>query len=56
MLGWLWRVFVGRFLDCSHKWEQQGAYESKHDTYPHFKCMIICLRCSKCGDIRKRVV
>lgn len=49
MIGWLYRVLVGRFCDCSHFWEIKKEipvqYESARTTRYH-------LQCKHCGDIK----
>jgi len=55
MLGWLWRVLVGRFSRCDHKWDvaevrrvtdRIDGGESRYQRY--------VLLCQKCGDVQSR--
>lgn len=52
MLGWLYRMIIGRFSRCEHKWETadtatlSGGHGARGVRY--------ILRCERCGDIKKR--
>jgi hypothetical protein len=53
MLAWLWDIFVGRF--CMHIWEIQmegEVYQRQESKRPYGR--LYTLRCTKCGDLRKR--
>lgn len=55
MIGWLWRILVGRFTSCRHEWETVGRIAlvaSSKDTCPIGHCYH--LRCKKCGDYKQR--
>lgn len=57
MIGWLWRMIVGRFDVCEHKWAQF----SKMEVHPRGRPEVLAgaiygLRCEKCGDITQRYV
>lgn len=57
MLGWLWRLFIGRFSSCDHRWTERGTYTIYRDN----SCTIpsgngVVLRCEKCGDFVHRKV
>lgn len=62
MLGWLWRMLVGRFTTppkCPHKWqiiaqgpldfEEGGLLKTHKGT-----CTLYTLRCDVCGEITTR--
>lgn len=50
MIGWLWRLLIGRFTSCDHKWEtkEELQYVTKDTRAPAGKRVL--LRCEKCGD------
>lgn len=51
MIGWLYRLIVGRFTDCRHEWvifrEFRGEY-----VWGGGHCTRRTLRCLKCGDLK----
>jgi hypothetical protein len=58
MLGFLWRMIVGRFSMCDHQWETvevrpvvnwAGDERKVTDRFQRY-----ILRCKKCGDVSKR--
>lgn len=61
MIGWLWRVIVGRFRAeprCAHQWEIHATV-TLHDDHtskrlPVGYCYV--LRCKLCGDMMQRKV
>lgn len=58
MLGFLWRMLVGRFKSapaCEHKWKMEHEYNIV-DEYERVKGSRFVLRCEKCGEITKRNV
>ncbi len=50
MLGWLWRVLVGRFRVCDHVWETVETTKviATPKAIPH--AYDKHLRCTKCGN------
>jgi hypothetical protein len=52
MIGWIWRVLVGRFSRCDHSWktESDKRLTDGMGGIGHR----IHLRCALCGDWRKR--
>jgi hypothetical protein len=63
VLGWLWRVLVGRFSRCDHVWGTIDVGSlSKHpdDVWkslgaePYVVGHFHDLRCTKCGDVVRR--
>lgn len=55
MLGFLWRLLVGRFSVCAHEWETVatgpiGMLDGKFTLTGHY----YELRCKKCGDVTVR--
>lgn len=53
MIAWLWKLIIGDFRKCSHKWEiiKEGrwkdiGYGTAGDFYT--------LQCKECGDIKSR--
>lgn len=57
MLGWIWRVIVGHFDRCEHKWEIISEMETQSRERPGVTAgQIYGLRCEKCGDITQRYV
>ena len=58
MIGWLWRVLVGRFQQCEHKWKYQNVvkvFDIDVSCKNPAETRII-LQCEKCGDIVSRRV
>jgi len=61
MIGWLWRVLVGRFSMppiCAHKWEIHEQIEVMAERLmPTDEPVAIgrkyVLRCQDCGDMRE---
>ena len=55
MLGWLYRMIVGRFSTCEHKWvvlKEVALYEDSLSAAP---CGVRYeLQCSKCGDLKSQ--
>ena len=53
MLGFVWRVLVGRFTSCSHKWtiKESAAVQNWKDEEVG---KIFVLQCEKCGEITTR--
>lgn len=55
MLGWIWRLLVGRFSRCEHQWETVDVRDvldktdGGEDRYKRY-----ILRCQNCGDVCKR--
>lgn len=62
MLGWLWRMIVGNFCGCSHKWKiiEEGKvysyniFQSQGKPVETGKSYI--LQCEHCGDIKHKEV
>lgn len=57
MIGWLWRMIVGRLSACEHKW----ATFSEMTCHPRGRPEMLAgtiygQRCDKCGDITQRYV
>lgn len=62
MLGWIWRMIVGRFSRCEHKWkiirsvdftcksESMAGRTREIDGRQH------TLQCEKCGDLAVREI
>ena len=51
MLGWLYRLIIGRFSNCDHEWEIIKTYKiadtkGRHRTDRHL------LSCKKCGELK----
>lgn len=55
MLGWLYRVLIGRF-GCEHKWEDHGRVQEYAPGVVLPVVTKIILRCTKCGEITSRKV
>lgn len=50
MIGWLWRILVGRFHECEHKWIHRGTHKvvmDDHDEVPLYHRQVC--QCEKCG-------
>lgn len=65
MLGWLWRLIVGRFRalppapvapPCTHHWDLFQQVECKDGYFNEVYGRIYVLRCKDCGDIAQRKV
>lgn len=54
MLGWLWRMIVGRF-GCEHKWAEVDVkpYERNHEFGGKSQGNAYILRCEKCGNMKR---
>lgn len=53
MLGWIWRMLVGRFSTCEHHWEvlkQLVIENNKNDSIG----VEYHMKCSKCGEIKSK--
>jgi hypothetical protein len=55
MIGWLWRMVIGRFTTCHHRWMVResitGNYVIGNGTRRFY-----VLRCEKCGDMKNHDV
>lgn len=54
MIGWIWRMVIGRFSNCDHQWiagELVKSYVSGDDMPVKIKRV---MKCTKCGDIKTR--
>ncbi len=62
MIGWIWRMIVGRFSRCDHKWkiiqslEYMKRSESIEGHTRRIEGMQHTLQCEKCGDLMKREI
>ena len=57
MIGWLWRMIVGRFTACEHKWQTFSEMKvTPRGRQEVIAGMLYGLRCEKCGDITQRYV
>lgn len=54
MLGWLWRMIVGRF-GCEHKWvvAEKHPFEEKFAGTTYATGQLFILRCEKCGNMKR---
>lgn len=52
VIGWLWRVLIGRFSCCHHQWEDYRKFSGTY-VYGGGEHLIYVLRCKKCGDLKK---
>lgn len=52
VIGWLWRILIGRFTSCEHRWETMEKGQEQIDG----RCIgyFVCLKCDKCGDWKSR--
>ena len=53
MLGWFYRIFVGRFSGCNHKWEAKeriATYGPGNEETPAYHKYV--LQCEHCGDMK----
>ena len=53
MIGFLWRIIVGRFSSCQHKWNQFDtvsvfSWNSDRPIYYDYH-----QKCEKCGKLQK---
>jgi hypothetical protein len=51
MIGWFWRIFVGRFTSCRHKWVKSDEVKLLDDG--KVVGYILVLSCGHCGDIKQ---
>lgn len=58
MIGWLWRMIVGDFGGCKHKWATftEQPLNRRDDPNRATVGIIYGQRCEKCGDITQRYV
>lgn len=53
MIGFLYRLIIGRFTQCQHKWSHAGElkeFADREDDLP--TRFTILMRCDKCGDMK----
>lgn len=53
MIGWLWRILVGRVSSCQHEWEtleNRDIGNRKGNVIGSY----YILKCKKCGDMRHK--
>jgi hypothetical protein len=55
MIGWLYRLIVGRFTDCRHEWEIHQTITGKYRVVGG-EALIHSLRCKKCGEMKNHRV
>lgn len=53
MLGWLFRVIVGRF-GCEHKDEVLEQYRVKTSDRERDAELLYILQCNKCGRVKRK--
>lgn len=57
MVGWLFRLLVGRFTACPHQWETlqmsrwKATYWNGHGN-GHGNGPSALMRCKKCGEVK----
>lgn len=51
MIGWLWRMIVGRFDHCRHEWEtmDKASISTTDEATKRIIGFHVNLRCKKCG-------
>lgn len=57
MIAWLWKLIVGDFYKCRHKWSTEQTVEvwaRPEDDHKHPVAFDKHLRCEKCGEWEKR--
>jgi hypothetical protein len=54
MLGWLWRVIVGRFNGCTHKWKliSETGVVPYEGALPYYRKYV--LQCEHCGNLKNK--
>lgn len=52
MIGWLWRLIVGRFTSCHHHWVEMERIEWLHRSRDTLMDRSHVLRCEHCGDMK----
>lgn len=55
MLGWLWRMVVGRLHQCRHVWKirDEGVLDRKYASgRERLGVPFAVLQCEKCGDLK----
>jgi hypothetical protein len=58
MIGFIWRILIGRFTSCRHQWEiieQNRLNIINHTTGARREKTEFILRCSHCGDLMHRI-
>jgi len=51
MIGWLWRIIVGRFSSCEHQWEIFTQFRLRDENNAIIGRLVV-LRCQKCGKLK----
>lgn len=52
MLGWLYRVIVGKFKGCDHQWEVIGRTNRYSTSTGNCVGVRYALQCKHCGNIK----
>ncbi len=52
MIGWLWRLIVGRFTSCHHRWVELERINWVHNVTNQLGDQTRVLRCERCGDMK----
>jgi hypothetical protein len=50
MLGWLYRMIIGRFSSCEHKWAKVATLSGKY-MHGGGECHRWIMQCEKCGKV-----
>lgn len=56
MLGWIYRMIVGHFSRCQHKWkihEEHALVHRKEDDTVKTIGTLTVLQCQNCGDLKE---
>jgi hypothetical protein len=55
MIGFIWRVIIGRFASCSHRWE---TIDQKRIDYIDTGTtgIIYIMRCKDCGEVKQKTI
>lgn len=59
MIGWLWRMLVGRFTSppsCQHKWQEKHRFDVVKPETRRLALILVELHCSVCGEVTTRRV
>ncbi len=49
MLGWIYRLLIGRFVSCNHEWEIESSHDRLDIKDNYVLGRAYFARCKKCG-------
>lgn len=55
MLGFLYRIIVGRFYSCKHKWVESERFDISYGLIKSETTLIV-KKCEHCGDLKQVII